>query len=430
MRGAARLFVAVALLSTARCRQSPPPDPVQPAVAVAAATAPRGQVQAPRAEVQIPRTQQQLPTTDGAIAASNFLALYGLSEKTAREQPDTPPAQRVGLLLTHAQYFGALDDYDAALTAAERLVAQHPSVPEAWQARASARQSLHLFAGALADLARAEKLGADRDSIDAARAGIFAAVGRYDEALAIRTRLADKRATTATLGALAQLVGDMGQTARAEGLFARAQDAFDDVSPFPLAWLYFQNGLLEERAGRPAAARELYEAAHERLPIYAPASAHLAASLVAAGERARAVALLEPLVASTDDPEYWGQLAALRGDAALAQRAKARYEALLRRHGDAFADHAARFYLGVGGDARRAAKLAARNLAARKTRESYQLAIDASVAAHDAAAACRFADEAGALPYPTAALRLSMSEAYARCHQQARAASALQAANR
>jgi len=151
-------------------------------VAVPAATVQRSQP-------QIPRTQAELPTTDGAIAASNFLGLYQLSEQTARAQPDKPPAQRVGLLLTHAQYFGALDDYDAALVAAERLVAQHPTVPEAWQARASARQSLHEFAGALADLARAEKLGADRDSIDAARAGIFAAVGRYDEALAIRTRL-------------------------------------------------------------------------------------------------------------------------------------------------------------------------------------------------------------------------------------------------
>ncbi|MCA1663872.1 MAG: tetratricopeptide repeat protein, partial [Myxococcales bacterium] len=428
MKAAARWLFAVALLSTVRCRESPPSDTVQPAAAIPVAKL--GATKQSATQPQIPRSQQQLPTTDGAIAASNFLGLYELSERTARAQPDKPPAQRIGLLLTHAQYFGALDDYDAALAAAERLVAQHPSVPEAFAARAAARQSLHLFAGALDDLTRAAQLGADRDGIDAARAGIFAALGRYDEALAIRTRLADKRATTATLGALAQLVGEMGQLERAEALFAKAQDAFDDVSPFPLAWLYFQNGLLEERAGRPAAARELYEAAHERLPIYAAATAHLAAALVATGDRMRAIALLEAVVASSDDPEYWGQLAELTRNDELTQKAKRRYEALLRRHADAFADHAARFYLGVGGDARRAATLATRNLAARKTREAYQLAIDAAVAARDDDAGCRLADKASAVAYPTAALRLSMSAAFARCHEPARAAAVLAAANR
>jgi len=423
MTRAARLVGAVALLSTAGCRQSPPPGPVQPAVAIPT-TAAAGNGAAAK-----------IATTDGAIAASNFLALYELSEKTAREQPDKPPVQRVSLLLAHAQYFGALDDYGHALAAAERLVAKHPRVPEAWLMRASARQSLHLFDGALADLTRASELGADRDGVDAARAGILQALGRYEEALAIRQRLADKRATTASLAALAQLAGDMGQTERAETLFAQAERAFEDVSPFPLAWLWFQNGLVEERAGRPAAARERYEAAHERLPSYAPATGHLAAALAAAGERGRAIALLEPLAASVDDPEYQGELAVLlraAGDGAradeLTARAKRRYEALLRRYPAAFADHAARFYLGAGGDAARAEKLAARNLTARKTRDSYQLAIDAAMAAHDPAAACRYAGEAASLPYPSAALELSRSEAYARCHQADRAAAALAAA--
>jgi tetratricopeptide (TPR) repeat protein len=434
MTRAARLVSAVALLATSGCRESSPPDPVRPAAAIPAAAVPAAGATRP---AHIPRSQRELPTTDGAIAVSNFLGLYALSEKTAREQPDQPPAQRVSLLLTHAQYFGALDDYDTALAAAGRLVAQHPTVPEAWLMRAAARQSLHLFRGALSDLTRASELGADKDGVDAARAGILQALGRYDEALAIRRRLYDKRATTATIGALAQLSADLGQTARAETLFAAAQDAFDDVSPFPLAWLYFQNGLVEERAGRPSSARELYEAAHERLPVYAPASAHLAAAVARAGDRARAISLLEPVVASSDDPEYWGQLAGLlreAGDGAradeLVQKAKRRYEALLQKHAAAFADHAARFYLGVGADPKRAAALAAQNLAARPTREAYALAIDAALAAKDVAAACRFAGDAGALPDPSAALQLSRSEAFARCHQTARAATALQAANR
>ncbi|HXU68875.1 MAG TPA: tetratricopeptide repeat protein [Polyangia bacterium] len=418
---AARLFgiVGVASLCGMSCAQSPPPGLVQPAAAVAAAPAASAR--------QIPRSQASLPTTDAAITVGNFLSLYAVM----------PPGQRVSMLATHAQFFGALDDYDAALRAADELVKTRPAVAEAWLARAGARQSLHEFQGALADLAQAEKLGADRDAVAAGRAGVWQALGRYDEALAVRRRLVKVRATTATLAAYAVLRGEMGDVADAEAKFLDAQDAFEDVSPFTLAWLYFQNGLVEERAGRPAAARELYEAAHARLPEYAPATGHLATAVALAGDEQRAMALLEPLVAASDDPEYQAQLGVLlrrngqaaRGDELIA-RAGRRYEALVRRHPDAFADHAARFWLGAGGDAGRALALARRNLAARQTRDAYDLAMRAALAAHDAAAACRFADEAERVPYASAALHLSMSEAFAACRRGARAALELQAAAR
>ena len=292
---AARLFgiVGVASLCGMSCAQSPPPGLVQPAAAVAAAPAASAR--------QIPRSQASLPTTDAAITVGNFLSLYAVM----------PPGQRVSMLATHAQFFGALDDYDAALRAADELVKTRPAVAEAWLARAGARQSLHEFQGALADLAQAEKLGADRDAVAAGRAGVWQALGRYDEALAVRRRLVKVRATTATLAAYAVLRGEMGDVADAEAKFLDAQDAFEDVSPFTLAWLYFQNGLVEERAGRPAAARELYEAAHARLPEYAPATGHLATAVALAGDEQRAMALLEPLVAASDDPEYQAQLGVL-----------------------------------------------------------------------------------------------------------------------
>lgn len=376
---------------------------------------------------QMPRSQASLPTTDAAIAVGNFMSLYAVM----------PPGQRVSMLATHAQFFGALDDYDAALRAADELVKAHPKVAQAWLQRAGARQSLHEFAGALADLATAENLGADGDAVDAGRAGVWQALGRYDEALAVRRRLVKARATTATLTAYATLRGEMGDVAGAEATFLDAQEAFRDVSPFTLAWLYFQAGLVEERAGRPSAARELYEAAHARLPEYAPATGHLAAAVALAGDERRAMALLEPLVAASDDPEYWAELGVLlrkhgqaaRGDELIA-RAKRRYEALVKRHGDAFADHAARFWLGAGGDAGRALALARRNVKARPTRDAYELAMRAALAAKDTAAACRFADEAERVPYASAALHLSMSEAFAACKRGERAAVELAAAAR
>src|SRR5438270_531683 len=68
------------------------------------------------------------------------------------------------------------------------------------------------------------------------------------------------------LGILAALRGELGQTVEAEALFLRAQQSFRDTLPFPLAWLYFQQGLMWENEGRSGRAREFYAAAHERLP--------------------------------------------------------------------------------------------------------------------------------------------------------------------
>lgn len=363
--------------------RAPPPEWVQPA-----------------AVAHFPKSQRELPTTDASIAVANFLGLYQLASETKEA------AQYVSLLSTHAQYFGVLDDYSRALEAAERTVRRHPKVAEAYLQRASARQALHLFDEALRDLVQAEKLGGD---VEAARAGIFQAEGRFDEALAIRARRLQKRRTFYDLAAMAQLQGELGNVAEAEALFVEAQDHYEDPSPFGLAWLYFQAGLLEERNGRPSSAKELYRAAHERLPQYAPAAAHLA-SLV---EAAQAIALLQPIVQASDDPEYQAQLGALTGDAALVEKARLRYQQLLQRHPSAFADHAARFWLGAGGDPRRALTLAERHL--RPTREGYDLLVQAATAAGDDGVRCSAAGRLSAFPYLTAAHRFRADSALQHC---------------
>jgi hypothetical protein len=48
-------------------------------------------------------------------------------------------------------------------------------------------------------------------------------------------------------------------------------------------------------------------------------------------------------------------------------KAAARYDELLARHLDAFADHAAEFWLTIGGDRERALRLARHNLSVRQT---------------------------------------------------------------
>jgi hypothetical protein len=126
--------------------------------------------------------------------------------------------------------------------------------------------------------------------------------------------------------------------------------------------------------GDLTAARTWFAAAQRRLPAYVPARGHLAEIEAAEGAYAAAIIRLRPLAACSDDPEYAGLLAGLLAETGQvreacrwAMSAAARYDELLLHHPAAFADHAAEFWLTVGGDAERARHLAQQNLAIRQT---------------------------------------------------------------
>jgi hypothetical protein len=134
-------------------------------------------------------------------------------------------------------------------------------------------------------------------------------------------------------------------------------------------------------------ARVWLDAACRRLPAYVPAQGHLAEVEAALGECEAALARLRPLGLSSDDPDYAIQLDRILGEAgrtAEAARwralAAARYDQLLDRHSEAFADHAAEFWLTVGADPRRALELARRNLEVRATPRAWALLSRATLA--------------------------------------------------
>lgn len=134
------------------------------------------------------------------------------------------------------------------------------------------------------------------------------------------------------------------------------------------------------RAGDLDAARSWYEAARRRVPDYAPAAGHLAEIELLSGSPATAVALLRPLTRTSDDPEYAAHLAAalhavgrVHEAEQWRERAAARYDELVLRHPEAYADHAADFWLTVGADADRGLDLALRNLAYGRTTRAHAL---------------------------------------------------------
>jgi tetratricopeptide (TPR) repeat protein len=373
-------------------------------------------------------------TTDGAIAMGNLESqLASTRQAVARFRRDDDAAALVALLLAHAQVAGRLDEYDEALRVAEELAARAPRA-NALVLRAQARAALHRFAEAAADLDAAARAGAPASALDGLRASVAQAAGRDDEALALRRRAADAAHDPIALGEEAALLGELGRRDEAARTFDEAFARATAVSPFPRAWLDFQRGLFEERCGNLPQARAHHQAALARLPGFAAAAGHLAAVEAASGGRDRAASLLEPLLDRSDDPEWAAQLADLLAAsappraAALADRARARYEALLARHPEAFTAAAIRFFLGAGHDPRRAHALATRHLAAHPTRDAFALAIDAALAAHDPAAACRAATRASSLEHVPPPLHLARARAFAACKRDHDAALELQRA--
>ena len=326
-------------------------------------------------------SEAECSLTAGAVAMINLQAqIDGLEQLLARGRAAIGvQAELIELVALRGQVLGRIGDYEWAEERAEQLTRDAPADGMAVVARARARGRFHRFADALADLDAAQRLGADPALVDAERAGVFQAIGRYEAALTIYNEAAKGRADVTVLGALAILHAERGEIVAAEQLFDESRSRYRGVSPFPLALLDFQRGLMWLAQGDLHRALTWFEAAVRRVPAYAPAQGHLAEVEAALGEPEAAIARLLPLTASSDDPDYTASLARILGDAGRAEEAAewrnktaARYDELMARHPEAFADHAAEFWLDAG-DAARARRLAQMNLEVRQTPRAHEL---------------------------------------------------------
>ena len=187
---------------------------------------------------------------------------------------------------------------------------------------------------------------------------------------------------------MATLHAERREVDAAEQLFDDCRRRYRGVSPFPLALLDFQRGLMWLTQDDLRRAFAWFEAAVHRLPAYAPAQGHLAEVEAALGELEAAIARLLPLTGSSDDPDYAASLARILAEAGRVEEASkwrnqaaARYDELMARHPEAFADHAAEFWLEAGADPYRALRLARRNLEVRQTARARELLARASFAA-------------------------------------------------
>jgi tetratricopeptide (TPR) repeat protein len=383
-----RSVVIATALALIACTKKAPPVVDSDAGGAAASTVTSAQPPSPR---------KRPVTTSWGIAGDNLDGEIATRLSRDLSKPKEALAA-VQLLLARGQFVSRIADYEKADDIAQRVASTNPGSADALRARASVHGVFHRWDAARRDLDEAQKLGASADSLEGARGSIAMARGEYDEATKyIRedTPNASDLATAAVLAGLRQKHGD------AQRMFDKARATYGDVAPFPIAWMAFERARWLEARGKTEQAREWYEEALDVIPVYAHAAVHLAAN----DPPDKAIARLDPLTKTSDDPDVLAALAdahqrAKHDDDAKkwSAAARARYDELVKRHPEAFADHAARFFLKQG-EAKRSLELAQQNAKNRATEEALDLLLGAATAANAKDAMCDAALKMNALVY-------------------------------
>lgn len=395
------LVIAAVSVATTSCRK---------------ASAPPGGVQA---ESRPPVEQR---TTRGELAVKNLDDRIATLEARSSGSSDLQARTRLSdLLLTRVQFLGTFSDFTRVDDVARGALGDFPNESGAHLLEARALSAVHRFSEAEGALTRAAALGAD---VAPALASVHIARGReLPAALALAAERATSAPTLESFALLANAEAALGQFERADEHYRAALDSYKDVSPFPVAYVHFQRGVMwAEMANDPVRALSSYVEAVTHLPAYVAANVHLAELEAVSGKKQLAIERLRRVMARTSDPEPTALLGELLAGSEppdpaaeeLITRARASYAELLSRHPAAFADHAAEFFMGPGADHARALELARQNLSVRETPRAYTLAIEAARAA-EPALACTLIERARPLSLRSHNLRAVLDADPGRC---------------
>ena len=318
--------------------------------------------------------------TSGRIAVANLSTSIESLERCRVERATFENQMALSkFLFLRGDLLGRIADHDRAELVANEAIALSPDTASALYIRARLAGRFHRFEEANAILDQALAAGHSKDEIDVEKAALLQATGHYKEALAVRERLAKDDPRIHTLGALASLLAEMDQWAKAEISYEAALDADESTSPIPCSQLLFEWGVSAMRRGDLDRAEAIFVELDSILPQHVPGPGHRAEVALARGQLQVAAALITPLLAIADDPEYraiYAEILVAQGDAEAAseaERAAAGYDALLARRPEAYADHAAAFFMGVGNRPQLAVDLAQANWKLRDTPRSRSL---------------------------------------------------------
>jgi hypothetical protein len=347
------------------------------------------------------------PATDGEIATINLESARRGAWARFAQDPRLPGVaeaivdnERLAL-----QFLGDPDVLDRL----DAIALQFARADDSFRAalvQAEVASTAHRFDDARDYLAQAAQKGAPRDVIERQALAIDQACGAdLDAVVTARRGFAKASGRLEDLVPLGAVLADLERFAEADAVYRHAISAYDDVSPFPLAWTCFQLGLLWGElvpVADPGLAALWYRRAIAYLPGYVKARVHLAEIYASQDRTGDAEALLLPALASRDPEVRWrlADVLTAQGRFEEAKRqldaARLGFDQLVDRHLLAFADHAAEFFAGSGNDCRRALAFARTNVANRPTRRAVKQAHAIAAAADEAASASSLYDASGA----------------------------------
>jgi tetratricopeptide (TPR) repeat protein len=345
--------------------------------------------------------------TDGEIAAINLESARRGAWARFAHDPRLPGVAEeiVDSERLASQFLGDPDVLDR-LDALALQFARADGSFRATLVQAEVASAAHRFDDARGYLARAAQTGAPREAIERQALAIDQACGvGLDAVLAARRGFAMASGRLEDLVPLGALLADLERFTEADAVYRQAFSSYDDVSPFPLAWVCFQLGMLWGElvpAPDPALAALWYRRAIAYLPGYVKARVHLAEIYASHDRIGDAEALLLPALSSRDPEVNWrlADVLTAQGRFEEAERqldaARSGFDHLLGRHLLAFADHAAEFYAGSGNDGRRALELARTNVVNRPTRRAVRQAHAIELIANETAAASDVHEACGA----------------------------------
>jgi hypothetical protein len=358
-------------------------------------------------------------TTDGEIAVVNLGSARARSWQRFFQDPLQPGLAEIVLeqeQLT-VQFVGDLSALDRLDSLANQLVQLDAGSARTALIRAQVASMMHRFSDARHYLAQAELGGVPPAELNRLRLSIDQACGsNLGMALNERRKLAEESGRLEDLVALGALLADLGEFTSADGVYRNALREYRDVSPFPVAWVCFQLGVLwGEFVPEPQfdRAEHWYRKAVISLPRYVKARVHLAEIYSSTGHTSGAEAALNPAIASGDPEVPWRLADVLTAEGRFPEAeaqfmaARSGFEELLEKHLLAFADHGAEFYSGSGNDPLRALELARINVANRPTLRAFEQAYEIAVGAAESDAAAEILAAGRARWGNTAAFRLS-----------------------
>ncbi|WP_260735482.1 tetratricopeptide repeat protein [Tunturiibacter lichenicola] len=343
---------------------------------------------------ETPILETALPlATSGDIAVINLESARGQSWNRFQRYPERPGVagyivEQEQMTLQFLSDARALDRLESLI---EQLVRTGIEPTQLALIQAQVASTAHRFSEARDYLRAAEDYGRLPSAANRLLLSIDQACGdKLDTLLESRRQIAAESGRLEDLVPLGSLLADLGQFDEADSIYKQAFRSYQDVSPFALAWVCFQLGVLwgelvpEVQSSRAA---DWYRRAIEYVPSYVKARVHLSEIYLEDQLIGDAEALLLPALASGDPEVDWrlADVMTAQGRASAGKKylenAARGFEALLDNYLLAFADHGAEFYSGSGNDPGRALELADLNLANRPTLRAFEQTYETAVGA-------------------------------------------------